>query len=254
MKMVFSVISRFFLFIGCLISILGNISALYAAENSGSLSQFLLPRSHSLNRPLKNLCVDPTLFDSRERLEKKGFHVKKRMRRGLMVLSHPTIKGFLIKKFRPIVSEEMQLANYLSRIEGARKLAEFIQNRKLTRLVVPKKWLYRLPGSSGYILLVEKIDICGGEKDPDGETGRKYASISRSTLRELCVALYHFRGLDSVLTNLPFTRRNQIAFIDTEKWAEQREGFLLHVLPYLNAGNRAYVEKVRLELQTGERR
>ena len=214
-----------------------------------AIEECLLPEDHPLYESLKDLFQDPKMFKSRKFLLQAGFHVSKRMHRDLMVASHPALKGYLIKKFRDNISLKDQLENYCQRINGARVLKEFIQLNQLQQIVVPQKWLYLLPshfadattGENAYLLIVEKMPIDTAKK----KIARKYQVIDRQTLKELCLVLYFFRGLDSTLLNMPFTSQNQIAFIDTEKWAEERHVPFLHqVMPYLNRKSQRSVLEV----------
>lgn len=207
-----------------------------------SQEQYLLPKDHPLQEKLSCLFQDEQMFESRYSWQRNGFVVLGRIHFGLMVAKHPSIPGYLFKKFQDKISLEYQLENYIKRIEGARALKEFIEENNLKHIVVPEKWLYELP--KGYILIVEKMDICRGGKDPKGEVAQKYFNIDKEILRELCLVLSSFRGLDSMLHNLPFTYQNKIAFVDTEKWAEKRKGILQNILPYLKDDRRKYALKL----------
>lgn len=233
------------------------LSALFGEERE---KKYLLPTHHPLQKKLKKLFKDPDMFDSPDHLRRSGFQVFERVHRGLMVASHPSIKNYLFKKFKNKIVQKEQLNNYVRRITGARALHDFINKNHLQHIVVPNKWLYPLPKEFSdpttkektYILVVEKMDLCGGEKDSHGEIAQKYGAIDRETLRELCLVVYQFRGLDSMLHNMPFTYQNKIAFIDTERWQRKREGFLSQVLPYLSEERKADAKGIFEELQNQE--
>src|SRR5205085_2075264 len=87
----------------------------------------------------------PKIFESPKDLKKAGFYIKRYLEGHVMVVSHPTIKKYLFKKFENEVPPKKQLSNYLSRINGARHLRKFIRLNQLKHIVVPKKWLYPLP-------------------------------------------------------------------------------------------------------------
>lgn len=222
-----------------------------------TLEDCLLPNDHPLQEKLKNLFQYDDMFKSPDHLRSQGFEVSERMHRGLMVASHPTFKNYLIKKFENHISQKKQLKNYLRRINGARALRKFIKLNNLQHIVVPQKWLYPLPtpfsdnktGEPSYLLIVEKMDICSGGKDPNDEVAKKYYNIDKEILREICIVVYYFRGLDSVLHNLPFTYRDKIAFIDTEKWEEYRKIFLQRIMPFLSEDRQNYTLEVLQELQ-----
>lgn len=222
-----------------------------------SLNKYLLPNKHPLYTQLKHLFEHPDMFETPDHLRAAGFQVINKVHRKLMVATHPSIKNYLFKKFQNCISKEHQLRNYLSRIDGARALSHFIAENHLQHIVVPKKWIYPLPKQFSnpitrektYILIVEKIDICSGGKNSDGEVAKKYYNMDKAILKELCMVIYQFRGLDSMLHNMPFTHQNKIAFIDTEKWNIKREGFLRKAMPFLSKENQTYALSILKELQ-----
>lgn len=231
------------------------------AERALALEECLLPDEHPLQKQLSGLFEDRRMFKSIRRLSQKGFQVNQRVHRGLMVAGHPAFSNYLIKKFKNSVAQQAQTENFLKRVNGARALSRFIKLNNLQHIVVPQKWVYLLPeqfsdpktGDRSYVLIVEKMDICSGGKDPRGEVANRYYSIDKDILREICIVLYAFRGLDSVLHNLPFTYQNKIAFIDTEKWEEEREEFLPRIKPFLSEENKKYASEVFRELRNQNR-
>lgn len=247
----------FFLCIFCL----SMMNSLWGEKESVNLKDikikdYVLPKHHPLQRKLKKLFKDPEMFQSPESLNEAGFHVLGKLRRGFLVASHPNIPNYLIKKFQNDVPREEQIDNYITRIQGARELKRFIKLHHLRHIVVPQKWLYELPeqfseaenGKRTFVLVVEKIDICSGGKNREGEVAQRYYNMDLEVLRELCLVLYHFRGLDSGLQNMPFTYQNQIAFIDTEHWKQTRKEFLRYAKNYLSPDRQEYALSVYQEL------
>lgn len=226
------------------------------------LKDSLLPEDHPLQKELEHLFKDAGMFDSPQNLRQAGFVVFERVNRGLMVASYPGIKNYLFKKFKNGVPQKKQLESYLNRINGATALSEFIHLNQLNHIVTPKKWLYRLPknfsdpetGKRTYILIVEKIDICSGWKEFDGEVAKRYSNMDFNILRELCTVVYYFRGLDSEIHNMPFTYRNKIAFIDTERWNWNRTGFLDRVMKYLSQDRQEFALEVFEEISKQDNR
>lgn len=246
------------------------ISLLYAGTLLGLLYQIpevrlkieecLLPSDHPLQDNLKTIFQNKSMFKSPGHLAREGFEVNPKVHRGMMVAGHPSMGNYLIKKFENSVPQEHQLANFLSRINGARALKDFIDSNHLQHIAVPQKWLYPLPelfsdaetGERSYVLVVEKMNIRSGGRDPKGDVARKYKNMDQAVLRELCTVLYFFRGLDSELRNLPFTYENQIALIDTEKWDRERNGYLRRIKSFLTKENREYASQVLRDLQHQE--
>ncbi len=221
------------------------------------LKEYLLPNDHPLQSALKNIFNDSNMFESPSHWHLAGFQVLDRVHRNLMVARHPSIKNYLFKKFSNPISQKDQVNNYLKRISGARSLRTFIAKNRLQHITVPKKWLYQLPKKFNdsktkektYILIVEEMDICSGGADPFGEVAQRYYHIEDEVLRELCIVLYHFRGLDSMLHNMPFTYQNKIAFIDTEKWKIKRKGYLRNAMQFLSPEKQAYALAIFQELE-----
>ncbi len=182
-----------------------------------------------VSNTVSRLFQNPEIATSRELLEEAGFSLYSHNHRGICIAEHPELPGYLIKLFINDAPREFTLNNFMSRIEGANQLREFIKKNKLTKIVVPQKQLYTLQDGTP-LLVVEKMDII----DSTSELEEAYASIDLDLLEELCKVVKRFRGLDSILKNMPFTRDGKIAFIDTEKWKSPRSGFLHYVRPLLD--------------------
>jgi hypothetical protein len=192
---------------------------------------------------VRPLFVDPDMFDSPEAFREAGFDVADRGHASdsIMVGRHESAPGYLFKKFNNDRRLDEQLENYQGRIEGARRVHALIDAQHLQRIVVPRKWLYELPPAfarkrkkrlqPSHVLVVDKIQIM--DKD---DSRRMYADIDPQTLRDLCVVVFHFNGLDSIVKNVPFTEDRKIAFIDTESW-NRHEGRkpLKYIREYLSS-------------------
>lgn len=186
---------------------------------------------------VRSLFVDPDMFDSLESFSAADFEVADRRRNKIMVGSHASAPGYLFKKYSNARRQDEQLENYQARIEGARRLRALIDAHHLQRIVVPRKWLYELPSEFGrkqkpsHVLVVDRLKLM----DRD-DVEPAYADIDPITLRELCVVVYHFNGLDSIAKNVPFTMDGRIAFIDTEKWnRHQGRDHLKYIREYLSS-------------------
>ncbi|MCE5295197.1 MAG: hypothetical protein LLF94_11380 [Chlamydiales bacterium] len=209
-----------------------TIFVFFVCSLEASFSQYTLPINHPLHVTLDRLFSDPNVIASREELTMAGFELLPHHHRGLAVVKHPELTNHLIKLFINNVPHDLQVQNYVSRIQGSLALREFIATRRLKHIVTPKKWLYRLPENDlgiTYVLVAEKINIVDR-----AQTKQAYATIAPVVLKELCEVVTEFRGLDSVIKNMPFTFDGKIAFVDTEKWNTERSTFLPHVLPLLD--------------------
>jgi len=145
----------------------------------------------------------------------------------MMVGHHASLLDTLFKKYCDDVGRRDQAANYKKRIKGADTLRTYIAERSLCRVVVPQKWLLKLPQppfrEQSFILAVERLDLLS-----KSETIARYHDLDEVTLRELCRCLRRFRGLDSSEHNVCLTNDGKVAFIDLEHWD--------------HAGNREYLK------------
>lgn len=172
----------------------------------------------------EDLFREARMFDSDSRLERAGFEVIKWKPGNVMVARHSRAPDLIFKKYANDTPLDDQLENYRERILGADALRQFIARHHLKHIVVPNKQLYELPTSfavrrePSYVLLCEYINLLKKK-----ESYTRYEDIAEDVLRELCMVVCKFRGLDSGAHNLPFATSGHIAFIDTENWRRERE-------------------------------
>jgi hypothetical protein len=194
------------------------------------------------------LFVDPRMFDSRAAWSAAGFSIVAPGKvTECMAASHPSAPGYLFKKYANDVPRKKQNENYEARIEGAAKLARFIEKKGLRHIVVPQKSLRELPRTfdkSSRLLVVERLDVLG----PD-ESVLRYRDIADPVLRELLAVIAKFKGLDSNAKNIPFLRDGRIAFVDLENWERRKKHHLKNIGSYLPEEKlqfaRSLLEKLR---------
>jgi hypothetical protein len=203
---------------------------------------------------MRALFRDADMFESRRAWSEAGFRVIERSNNGkIMVAQHASVPGLLFKKYTSDVELEDQTKNYRRRVEGAQRLRQFVVDRTLSRVVVPRKWLLDLPREfsrrePSHVLAVEQLDLVSDE-----QTKATYQRIDPATLVELCTVVFHFRGMDSNTKNLPFVSDGRIAFIDTEHWDRgSSKVHLHHVGEYLSATSRALAKKIFSQLKDGD--
>lgn len=215
----------------------------YIAQDS--IDEWLLPKGHALHKRLKKLFDDSRIFDSPQDLREAGFDVNKRVHKKLMVFTHPDVPEYIFKKFQNGVLRSEQLEKYIVRLKGAKAVREAIKEHNLSTIVVPNKWLYRLPNSrKSYLVVAEKFDICFGDDEPNGENVQRYRTMSYKTLNELCTIMKVLGGCDAWPRNQPFTKQGKIAFIDTEHVGHKEAHFAKHILPLLDVQMQEYAQKV----------
>ena len=196
---------------------------------------------------LDSLFHRKSLFDSVDNLDEAGFQIVRGSKERVTVFGHPSLPGYLFKKFLRTVkhSYEKQLAKYARRVGSARDLRAHLDALNIHSIVVPRKWLCELPprfssgGRPEHIVLVEKYDLLGKDK-----TKRRYRKIPRDTIRDLCTILFTFKGVDFSSRNWPFTTEGKIAVIDT--------GFLSRITEDLSFRRESYMKYVGKKLLTGK--
>jgi hypothetical protein len=213
-----------------------------------------MPFDDPASLDLRALFRDPAMFDSRSSWGAAGFQVYNRSNNGkIMVARHPSARGLLFKKYVSAVPQKDQLRNFERRLEGSRRLRAFVKDHGLSRVVVPLKWVVELPRvfsrrGTSHILVVEQLELLGDE-----QTKVAYQGISPDILAQLCLVLFHFRGMDSNAKNLPFTADERIALIDTEHWDRgSSKAYLHHVGEYLSKERRKRAKKIFDRLEDGK--
>jgi hypothetical protein len=196
------------------------------------------------------------MFDSRDSWRAAGFQIVNRSSSGkIMVARHPSAHGLLFKRYTNDRSLKDQAENYESRVEGARRLRSFVEDHHLSWIAVPRKWILELPRSfsrrePSHVLVVEQLDVCSDE-----QTKATYQRIDPAVLNELCIILYHFRGMDSNPKNLPFVSDGRIGLIDTEHWDRgSSKSYLHHVREYLASDSLKIAKKIFRHLEDGDKR
>ena len=192
----------------------------------------------------------PSMFDSRRDWAAAGFTVFDRHdETRIMVARHEAAPGLLFKKYSRAVSVN-QCKNYDARVEGAERLRAFIAEHNLKHVVVPQKWIIDLPSDFGpcaHVLVVEQLNLVHVNA-----IGKQYRAIDDAHLRELCLVLYHFRGLDSIIDNVAFTTDGKLAFIDTEHWrGGRRRPYLRYIRRHLSDENRLRAKQMFRRLERG---
>lgn len=214
---------------------------------------------------LSALFRDPDMFESADDWADAGFEIIRASENKITVASHASVPGYLFKRYVNSGKREAlddQLKNYETRLEGSRQIRRLIDDKRLAHVVGPRKWLRELPEEFGsrrdpaHILIVERLDLL----DSDASE-HEYGQIVESTLRDLCVVLYAFRGLDSTAKNLPFTTDGRIAFIDTEHWnrhgdreKNRQRPWLKHLRDHLSRSSMKLAKALLDQLSGGDAR
>lgn len=199
---------------------------------------------------MTDLFTDKRMFDSFRHFEEAGFKLVAHAEHKIMSGSHKLAPGYLFKKYNNDKPGKKQLVNYMRRVEGARMLRAFIEDKGFSQVIAPRKWIYQLPDNfpERYLVVAEKLDLVSKDS-----TLRAYNRIGKEQTRELAIILYYFRGLNSTAENLPFTEDDKIAFIDTERWHRDKD-YLRKVGERLPTDRRALAEEVYEDLRRSRAR
>lgn len=197
---------------------------------------------------------DTRMFDSRGSWGAAGFTVFNRANNGkIMVARHPAAPGLLFKKYTSDVSQKDQAQNFRRRLDGSRRLRAFCDQQRLTRVVVPRKWLLELPErfsrrDTAYILVADQLDLMS-----EDQTKKTYQRIDPDVLADLCAVLHEFRGMDSNTKNIPFVTDGRVAFIDTEHWDRSTsKPYLDQVGEYMSRERMKLAKRIFSRLDDGD--
>lgn len=209
-----------------------------------SVEKWLMPKKHPIYKKLTKLFKYRELFDSPETLREAGFIVNKRVHQNMMVFTHPSVEGYIFKRFRNKVDQEVQRELYIKRLKGAEIIRNVIKEENIQNIVVPDKWLFALGfDSNEYLVVAKRLDICPGDDLIGSENVNRYQTIDLETLREYCTVLKKIKGCDAWPRNQPFTRDGKIAFIDTEHVGQKEAHFQRHILPLWDPERQEYAKK-----------
>lgn len=181
-----------------------------------------------------------SVFNSSDDMRDAGFNVlRESAREKVIVASHRSAPGFLFKKFLSDVSlsYKEQLLVYEMRVNGANTLKAHLEALQIKRIIVPRKWLCELPPrfnsgkSPAHIIVVDRCNILDRE-----ESERRYHSIDKDQLRDLCTIFFTFKRVDFTAKNAPFTTDGKVAFIDT--------GYLRPITKKLRSRRKSYEKNI----------
>lgn len=227
-----------------------------------AVDRYLLPPNHPLQGRLRELFSSPDDFIDRGTMRCAGFEfdhwtAEAHLDR-ICVASHPLIQGYLIKSY-PLLGDPLdhyryRLRNYIKRIEGANAIRDYIHRSGSPHLVVPGKWLYRLPDNFStqvtpygkFVLVVERLDLLSYQEGID-----RFRNLSLDLLEELLRMLIATRLGDLALRNLPWTRDERIALVDTELFGSTASHLIREVIATLRPELQEEAERLWILLTNG---
>lgn len=189
------------------------------------LKPYFLPVDHPVKKKLDRLFGTDRITLSEKTFTDAGFEITRRHRPfNAIVTGHKNLKGYLVKVYLDSRFSLPEWKMWLRRIKGAEVIRECIKRHGYTHFSVPKKWIYPLPSEpspppndlytrKNFILVVEDMHIL----DRQGNERAYKKKITKPLLEALYTILSECGLTDCVyIGNMPFTKNNKIAFIDTE--------------------------------------
>lgn len=190
------------------------------------LSPLFLPENHPIKPKLDRL-FSKRVTANQKSLEKAGFDSPEPKRYShTIVTTNKNIPGIYFKLF---TDDQMDVFNSseccLQRVTGALYVQDALNRYNINHLFcVPQKWIYPLPAEPSppagslrkdFIVVEKALDIYRGSENNKMWKSSIINQISLSWVFRLLQEL----GLDdsAYAFNMPITKDNRIAFIDTEK-------------------------------------
>lgn len=216
-----------------------------------TINPYLIPNSHHLKHVL-----DAIFQASRATLNKKTFAAAgfvthfSQPRSHIRVASHPNLPGYLVKvNFDSELRIKDKIPSwvwFVRRCEAATIIRQVIAEKKITKFVVPKKYLYKFPDNPAppddptfsrkeVLIIVKKMQLMPAEEN----LNLWKTHISTHHLLELYTILSRTPEQSGRPDNIVFTTDGiTLAFIDTE-YKSMKPSYS-GIAPYLSVEMKAY--------------
>lgn len=228
---------RYIFIIGCLILMPGLYADYNDFESNPYISDiakekirpFLLSADHPARAKLDAIFKKTRASFDDQSLKKAGFDIKfKQPRSFIRVVSHPTLRGYLLKLVLDTeLKEKRGLPEwhwFVNRCLGVEKIQQVLTQHKIKHFVAPKKWIYPLPihpypttaslrnTRKVIVLLVDDMDLTSKEAN---KAAWKH-EVTKGHLDELYRIIKEVGGHSYRAENIPQTKSGKFAFVDTE--------------------------------------
>lgn len=194
-------------------------------EMRDRIAPHLLPLRHKMKPVLDAIFSTSRAIENEDSLAAAGFiTLHSKQSSFVKVLKHPEVPGYLFKIYMDTetrLKQDKPGWEWLTqRCEGAKRIRDFIKNKKIKHFSVPDKWLYLLPidpPTKGpihqpVVLLVTDMNLVSKP-----EILEAWKTVpTREYLDELYYILSHGCGSRFLSSNIPYTKSGKFAFIDTE--------------------------------------
>lgn len=176
---------------------------------------YFLTDDHPARLVLNTLFKNPTTLQDDESFVKSGFKILHKRPSTLIVASHPSLKGYLIKLHLDNSTRipYQMWRNFFRRCRGATYVRDFIKENNIEHFIVPDKFIYLPPRADALpILLVTDMNTVTKTES----TQFWKAQVTKEQIDELFNIVSHGLASTSLAGNLPLTKDNKIALVDTE--------------------------------------
>jgi hypothetical protein len=203
-------------------------SKIISSKIKKRMRPYVIPSTHPMKRTLDDIFYASRATLNEYNFAQAGFITKYSQPRSFIkVASHPLLPGYLVKV--NLDSELRQKQDkpswkwLVQRCEGAEKVRDIIDYKKIKHFTVAQKWLYPLPDnpspppSSQYtrhlaILLVTDMNLVAEKQN--FSAWKHY--ITKEHLDELYTIISYAKGSSYRPDNIWYTLTGEFAFIDTE--------------------------------------
>jgi hypothetical protein len=209
------------------------------------IAPHLLPLDHPAKPLLDLIFSQSRVVENKKSLLDAGFIILAEMPTSYVIVAkHPSIPGYVFKLYldsEKRCKRKIPSWQWLTRrCQGAKKIREIIQKKKLRYFIVPDKWLYILPlyplsqesNPQPIILIETEMELYHNSK----LAWKTF--IKPKHLDELYTILKSGYGSTHLDVNVPYTLRRKFVFIDTE--SPKRSPNLTRVKKYLSSDMQNY--------------
>jgi hypothetical protein len=201
----------------CVLSCVGissSLSGLIVPQHDPT--PFILPQGHSLRMELDQIFSAPDVIKNETELQKAGFKLfLSRTRGNLKIAKHRAAPGYLFKLYlEDEAGSSMPLyqRRLVQRCKSASMIREHIRNAKFRYFTVPDKWLYKVPNTHLFVLVVQDMQLESEEKSRKAWKKK----ITPQHLQELFQLCNEGFTSVAVVQNIPYTKLGTFSCIDTE--------------------------------------
>ena len=174
---------------------------------------------------MESLFYKRSIIQDENSFKKAGFIIFRSQKYSFVkVARHPSLKGWVLKLYllsenRCRSSNTMTGQDWLiRRCVGAAKIREFIQQNHIHYFAVPDKWLFELPKDPLFpekrVFVVVETDMHVYSKAESREKWKTKCTTQH--LDELFLLVKNGYGSPALPLNVPYTKMDKFAFIDTE--------------------------------------